>query len=96
MKTSHQRFINIGRIIMVQAISSEQVFVTNLEQFMTKADKFIKIYYSGISEENQVREIVQELQNFVSDSDLQQLEADYQDYCEIKDLMSDCDDSAWF
>jgi hypothetical protein len=81
---------------MVQAISNEQIFVTNLEQFMTKADKFIKIYYSGISEENQVREIVQELQNFVSDTDLQQLEIDYQHYCEIKDLMSDCDDSAWF
>jgi hypothetical protein len=81
---------------MLQAISHEQTFVTNLEQFMTKADKFIKTYYSGISEENQVREIVQELQNFVSDSDLRQLEIDYQHYCEIKDLMSDCDDSAWF
>jgi hypothetical protein len=81
---------------MVQAISNEQIFVTNLEQFMTKADKFIKIYYSGISKENQVRDIVQELQNFVSDTDLQQLEIDYQHYCEIKDLMSDCDDSAWF
>ena len=31
---------------MIQAINSEQVFVTNLEQFMAKADKFIKIYYS--------------------------------------------------
>jgi hypothetical protein len=81
---------------MVQAISNEQIFVTNLEQFMTKADKFIKIYYSGISEENKVREIVQELQNLLLDTDLQQLEIDYQHYCEIKDLMSDCDDSAWF
>jgi hypothetical protein len=81
---------------MVQAISSEQTFVTNLEQFMSKADKFIKIYYSGISEENKVREIVQELQNLVSDTNLQQLEANYHNYCEIKDLMSDCDDSAWF
>jgi hypothetical protein len=81
---------------MVQATSSEQAFVTNLEQFMTKADKFIKIYYSGISEENKVREIVQELQNLLSDTELQQLEIDYQHYCGIKDLMSDCDDSAWF
>ncbi|AFZ01595.1 hypothetical protein [Calothrix sp. PCC 6303] len=81
---------------MVQAISNEQTFVTNLEQFMTKADKFIKIYYSGISEENKVREIVQELQNLISDTDLQQLEIDYHNYCEIKDFISDCDDSAWF
>jgi hypothetical protein len=81
---------------MVQATSSEQAFVTNLEQFMTKADKFIKIYYSGISEENKVREIVQELQNLLSDTDLWQLEIDYQHYCGIKDLMSDCEDSAWF
>jgi uncharacterized protein YpbB len=81
---------------MVQAISNEQTFVTNLEQFMSKADNFIKIYYSGISEENKVREIVQELQNLLSDTDLRQLEIDYQDYCGIKDLMSDCDDSAWF
>jgi uncharacterized protein YpbB len=81
---------------MVQAISNEQTFVTNLEQFMSKADNFIKIYYSGISEENKVREIVQELQNLLSDIDLQQLEADYHNYCEIKDLMADFDDSAWF
>jgi hypothetical protein len=52
--------------MMVQAISNEQTFVTNLEHFMTKADKFIKTYYSGISEENHVREIVHELQNLMS------------------------------
>jgi hypothetical protein len=88
--------MNIGGIIMVQAISSEQAFVTNLELFVSKADKFIKTYYSGISEENQVREIMQELQNLVSDTNLQQLEIDYHNYCEIKDLMADYDDSAWF
>jgi hypothetical protein len=81
---------------MVQAISNEQTFVTNLELFVSKADKFIKTYYSGISEENQIREIVQELQNLVSDTDLQQLEIDYEYHCDIKDLMADCDDSAWF
>ncbi len=81
---------------MLQAISSEQTFVTNLEQFMSKADQFIKIYYSGVSEENQVREIMQELQNLVSDTNLQQLEIDYHNYCDIKDLMTDYDDSAWF
>jgi hypothetical protein len=81
---------------MVQAISKEQTFVSNLEQFVTKADKFITTYYSGVSEENQVREIMQELQNLASDTDLQQLEIDYQDCCEIKDLLADCDDSAWF
>jgi hypothetical protein len=81
---------------MVQAISNEQVFVSNLEQFMTKADRFIKIYYSGVSEENQVREIMQELQNLVSDTDLQQLEINYQDYQERTDLFADCDNSTWF
>jgi hypothetical protein len=81
---------------MVQTISNEQVFVSNLEQFMTKADRFIKIYYSGVSEENQVREIMQELQNLVSDTDLQQLEIDYKYHCEIKDLMADCDNCTWF
>jgi hypothetical protein len=88
--------MNIGEIIMVQAISNEQTFVSNLEHFVSKADKFIKIYYSGISEENQVREIMQELQNLVFDTDLQQLEIDYEYHCEIKDLMADCDDSTWF
>jgi hypothetical protein len=88
--------MNIGGIIMIQAISNEQIFVTNLEQFVSKADKFIKIYYSGISEENQVREIMQELQNLVSDTDLHQLEIDYQDYQERTDLLADCDDSTWF
>jgi hypothetical protein len=81
---------------MIQAVDSEQVFVTNLEQFMTKADKFIKTYYSGIGEVWQVREIMQELRNMLKDADLEQLEIDYQQHCEIKDLMADCDDSAWF
>ena len=81
---------------MIQAINSEQVFVTNLEQFMTKADKFIKIYYSGVSDDNHVLEIKQELKNLVSDTDLQQLEIDYKLNCEIKDLMSDYHDSCWW
>ncbi|MEM1394975.1 MAG: Pb-reticulocyte-binding protein [Cyanobacteria bacterium P01_H01_bin.150] len=81
---------------MIQAIGSQQVFVSNLEQFISKADKFIKIYYSGVSDENHVQEIVQELKSLVLDTDLKQLEIDYQYYCAIKDLMGDCDDSAWF
>jgi Spy/CpxP family protein refolding chaperone len=80
---------------MIQAIDSEQGFVTNLEQFMTKADKFIKIYYSGVSDENHVRAIVKELKNLVLDTDLQQLEIDYKHNCEIKDLMADYHDSSW-
>ncbi|MEA5573465.1 Pb-reticulocyte-binding protein [Calothrix sp. UHCC 0171] len=81
---------------MVQAISNEQTFVSNLEQFITKADRFIKTYYSGISEENHVRDIIQDLQNLMLDTDLRQLEIDYQ-YCrERADLFADCDDNAWF
>ncbi|MGB6298163.1 MAG: Pb-reticulocyte-binding protein [Rivularia sp. (in: cyanobacteria)] len=80
---------------MIQAIDTEQGFVTNLEQFMTKADKFIKIYYSGISDENHLREILQELKNLGLDTDLRQLEIDYQHNCEIKDLMADYHDSSW-
>ena len=81
---------------MIQAIDTEQVFVTNLEQFMSKADKFIKIYYSGVSDDNHLREMIQALKNLVSDTDLQQLEIDYQHKCEIKDLMSDYHDSCWW
>lgn len=81
---------------MIQAIENEQAFVTNLEKFMGKADKFIKTYYSGVSEQNHVREIMQEMKNLVSDTDLQQLEIDYQNHCEMEDLIADCDDSAWF
>lgn len=58
---------------MIQAIENEHAFVTNLEKFMGKADKFIKTYYSGVSEQNHVREIMQEMKNLVSDTDLQQL-----------------------
>jgi hypothetical protein len=88
--------MDIGRIIMVQAISNEQTFVTNLKLFVSKADKFIKTYYSGVSEENQVKEIMQELHNLVLHTDLQQLEIDYQNYQERTDLLADCDDSTWF
>ncbi|NJO63385.1 MAG: Pb-reticulocyte-binding protein [Richelia sp. RM2_1_2] len=80
---------------MIQAIDSEQAFVTNLEKFMSKADKFIKIYYSGVSDDNHVREMMQELKNLVLDTDLQQLEIDFQHNCEIKDLMADYHDSYW-
>ena len=80
---------------MIQAIDTEQGFVTNLEQFMSKADKFIKIYYSGVSDENHVREMMQELKNLILDTDLQQLGIDYQYNCEIKDLMTDYHDSSW-
>ena len=65
---------------MIQAIDSEQIFVSNLEQFISKADKFIKTYYSGVSDENHVQEIVQELKNLILDTDLKQLEFDYQHY----------------
>ncbi len=81
---------------MIQTIEVEQSFVTNLEEFMGQSDKFIKTYYSGVSELWQVREMMESLRNLVSDTDLQQLEIDYQYHCEIKDLMADCDDSAWF
>ncbi|NJM19956.1 MAG: Pb-reticulocyte-binding protein [Richelia sp. SL_2_1] len=81
---------------MIQAINSEQVFVTNLEDFMTKADKFIKTYYSGVSDENHVKEMMQELKNLVLDTDLQQLEIDFQYNCEINDLMADYHDSSWW
>lgn len=69
--------------------------MTILEQFMIKADKIIKTYHSGVSDENHVREIMQELKNLVSHTELQQLEIDYQHHCEVKDLMADWDDSAW-
>ena len=67
---------------MIQAINSEQIFVSNLEKFISKADKFIKIYYSGVSDENQVQEIMEELKNLILDTNLKQLEIDYQYYCE--------------
>ena len=78
---------------MIQAINTEQIFVTNLEQFMTKADKFIKIYYSGVSDENHLsplatlreQEMMQELKNLALDTDLQKLEIDYQYNWEIKE-----------
>ncbi|NMF63280.1 Pb-reticulocyte-binding protein (plasmid) [Brasilonema octagenarum UFV-E1] len=81
---------------MIEAIDFEQTFVTNLEMFIGKADKFIKIYYSGVSKEKHLKEIMLEVQKLAMDADLQQLEIDYQQHCENKDLMADCDDSAWW
>ncbi|BAY87625.1 hypothetical protein NIES267_71490 (plasmid) [Calothrix parasitica NIES-267] len=80
---------------MIQSVHPEQLFVTNLEKFVNKADKFIKVYYSGISDENHIAEIMQELKNLVLDTELQQLEIDYKYNCEIKDLMTDYFDSSW-
>ncbi len=81
---------------MIQSIGFEQRFVTDLEKFIGKADKFIKIYYSGISEESHLKEILVLMNNLVTDADLQQLEIDYQSHCDNKDLMADFDESAWW
>jgi hypothetical protein len=86
----------IGQASMIQQISFEQTFVTNLEKFMGKADKFIKSYYAGASEQEHVKEIMCEVRLLALDVDLEQLEIEYQLQCDKKDLISDCDDSAWF
>jgi phosphoenolpyruvate carboxylase len=80
---------------MIQGIDFEQDFVTNLEMFMSKADKFIKKYYAGVSEENHVTEITSEVKKLAINADLKQLETDYLQYRERQDLMGDYYDSAW-
>jgi hypothetical protein len=81
---------------MIQAVTFEQTFVTHLEGFMGKADKFIKFYYTGISEETHLKEIMLAVKNLAIDADLQQIEMEYQEYSERQDLIADCDDSAWW
>ncbi|GJD19093.1 hypothetical protein RIVM261_040490 [Rivularia sp. IAM M-261] len=81
---------------MIQQISCEQTFVSNLEKFLGKADKFVKSYYAGVSELLDVKEIMCEVRLLATDVDLEQLENEYQMYCDKKDLMADCDDSAWW
>ncbi|BDA74083.1 hypothetical protein CAL7716_082490 [Calothrix sp. PCC 7716] len=81
---------------MIQQVSYEQSFVTSLEKFLGKADKFIKSYYAGVSEQEHVKEIMCEARLLAIDVDLEQLENEYQMYCDKKDLMTDCDDSAWW
>jgi hypothetical protein len=80
---------------MIQAVTFEQTFVTHLESFMGKADKFIKFYYTGISEETHLKEIMLAVKNLALDTDLQQIEMEYQEYSERQDLIADCNDSAW-
>ena len=72
---------------MIQAIDFEQTFVTHLESFMGKADKFIKVYYAGISEETHLKEIMLAVKNLALDAELQQLEVEYQMHSERKDLI---------
>lgn len=80
---------------MTQGIDFEQYFVTNLEIFVGKADKFINKYYAGSSEYHQVQEIMSEAKKLAIDADLKQLETDYQVYRESQDLMGDYYDSTW-
>jgi hypothetical protein len=37
-----------------------------------------------------------EVKALASDVDLEQLELEYQLYCDKKDLMADCDEKAWW
>lgn len=86
----------IGQTSMIQQISAIATFVTNLEKFLGKADKFIKSYYAGVSEQEHIKEIMCEVRLLASDVDLEQLEIEYQLQCDKKDLIADCDDCAWF
>jgi hypothetical protein len=55
-----------------------------------------KSYYAGVSEQDQVQEIMCEVRLLALDVDLEKLENEYQMYSDKKDLMADCDDSAWW
>ncbi|TWH43900.1 hypothetical protein CAL7102_07652 [Dulcicalothrix desertica PCC 7102] len=81
---------------MIQPITVEQTFVTNLEKFLSKADKFVKIYYAGASDKEDIQKIMCEVKALALDVDLEQLELEYQLYCDKKDLMADCDEKAWW
>lgn len=81
---------------MLQPIDSEQTFVTSLEKFMSKAEKFIKLYYSGSSADQDLSAILTEVAKLASDATDKQLKADYQLHCDCQNLMADHYDSSWF
>lgn len=78
------------------AASAESQLALNLEQFISKADAFLQNYYAGGSDSQDVEKIMLAIKNLQLDVDEKALEAEFELYCDRKDLEADSYDSAWF
>jgi hypothetical protein len=82
--------------MQLTAPSAESQLALSLEQFLKKADVFLKNYYAGGNESQDVEKMLKSIKELHLEIDEQALEKEFELYCEKQDLLSDYNDSAWY
>ncbi|MDV2997661.1 MAG: hypothetical protein N4J56_007366 [Chroococcidiopsis sp. SAG 2025] len=77
-------------------LSYKVPLVLSLEEFIKKADKFLKGYYAGGNESQDVEKMLKSIRELHLEIDETSLEQEFELYCEKQDLLNDYYDSAWY
>lgn len=80
----------------IQAPCASSALVSTLEEFISKAETFLKNHYKKDMSSVDVRQIMQAISNLQLDVDTERLEQEFDLHCDRKDLEADYYDSAWF
>jgi hypothetical protein len=83
-------------MFQIQAPCPLSALASTLEEFISKADTFLKNHYKEDISSIDVRQIMQAINNLQLDVDTERLEQEFDLHCDRKDLEADYYDSAWF
>ena len=82
--------------MQLTAPSAESQLALSLEQFIKKADKFLKGYYAGGNESQDVEKMLKSIRELHLEIDEPALEREFEMYRERQDLLNDYNDSRWY
>lgn len=82
--------------MQLTAPSAESQLVLSLEEFIKKADKFLKGYYAGGNESQDVEKMLKSIRELHLEIDETSLEQEFELDREKQDLLNDYDDSRWY
>ncbi|MBE9018575.1 Pb-reticulocyte-binding protein [Chroococcidiopsidales cyanobacterium LEGE 13417] len=82
--------------MQLTAPSAESQLVLSLEQFIKKADEFLKGYYAGGNESQDVEKMLKSIRELHLEIDEPALEREFELYRERQDLLNDYNDSRWY
>lgn len=82
--------------MQLTAPSAESQLVLSLEQFVKKAEQFLKGYYAGGNESQDVEKMLKFIRELHLEIDETGVEREFELYREKQDLLSDYNDSRWY
>lgn len=82
--------------MQLTAPSAESQLVLSLEEFIKKAEQFLKGYYAGGNESQDVKKMLKSIRELHLEIDETSLEQEFELYREKQDLLNDYDDSRWY